>query len=101
MEDGLVHGGTIPSPNPEPIPLCRILGYPADELTTKSFQDTTHTDDLAASVVRVEQIRDGKFDRYDADKRYLPVRAAQVLRFKENDFRYIIWLQSATPAKNG
>ena len=51
--------------------MCRILGYPADELTTKSFQDTTHPDDLATSVARVEQIRNGKFDRYDADKRYL------------------------------
>jgi PAS domain S-box-containing protein len=51
--------------------MCRILGYRADELTTKSFQDTTHPDDLAASVARVEQIRHRKFDRYDADKRYL------------------------------
>ena len=44
---------------------------PADELTTKSFQDTTHPDDLAASVARVEQMRNVKVDRYDADKRYL------------------------------
>src|SRR5262249_43062836 len=51
--------------------MCRILGYPADELTTKSFQDITHPDDLATSVARVEQIRAGTFDRYDADKRYL------------------------------
>jgi PAS domain S-box-containing protein len=51
--------------------MCRILGYSADELTTKSFQDITHPDDLAASVARVDQMCDGKVDRYDADKRYL------------------------------
>jgi len=51
--------------------LCRILGYAPDELTAKSFQDVTYSDDLAASVARVDQMRDGKIDRYDADKRYL------------------------------
>jgi PAS domain S-box-containing protein len=51
--------------------MCRFLGYTADELTTKSFQDTTHPDDLAASVVRVDQMCGGKVNRYDADKRYL------------------------------
>jgi PAS domain S-box-containing protein len=50
---------------------CRIVGYSADELTTKSFQDITHQDDLAASVARLGLMRDGKIDRYDADKRYL------------------------------
>jgi PAS domain S-box-containing protein len=51
--------------------LCRILGYPPDELTAKSFQDVTYPDDIAASVARVDQVRDRKADRYDADKRYL------------------------------
>jgi PAS domain S-box-containing protein len=51
--------------------LCRILGYAPDELTAKSFQDVTYSDDIAASIARVDQMRDGKIDRYDADKRYL------------------------------
>jgi two-component system, NarL family, sensor histidine kinase UhpB len=46
--------------------MCRILGYPADELVTKTFQDITHLDDLVAEVAQVEQMRDG-----NADKRYL------------------------------
>jgi PAS domain S-box-containing protein len=49
----------------------RMLGYSGDELTTKSFFDTTHPDDLAASVARFELMRDGKINRYDADKRLL------------------------------
>ncbi len=50
---------------------CRMVGYSADELITKSFLHTTHPDDLAASAARFQLIRDGKVDRYDAEKRYL------------------------------
>jgi PAS domain S-box-containing protein len=51
--------------------LCRMLGYSADELLTKSLLDMTHPDDLAASIARLELLRDGKIDRYDVHKRYL------------------------------
>jgi PAS domain S-box-containing protein len=51
--------------------LCRIVGYPVDELVTKTFQDMTHPDDLVAEVAQVELMREGKIDSYDIDKRYL------------------------------
>jgi PAS domain S-box-containing protein len=51
--------------------LCRILGYPVDELLTKSFQDLTYPDDLAADLVQVELMREGKIDSYNLEKRYL------------------------------
>ncbi len=51
--------------------LCRILGYPLDELVTKSLQDITHPDDLAANLALVERMRAGMIDSYDMDKRYL------------------------------
>jgi PAS domain S-box-containing protein len=51
--------------------MCRILGYSADDLTTKSYREITHPDDLEASVVRFELLRDGKIDRYDAEWRLL------------------------------
>jgi PAS domain S-box-containing protein len=51
--------------------LCRILGYPADELLTKSFQDITYPDDLAADLVQVELMSGGKIDSYNIEKRYL------------------------------
>jgi PAS domain S-box-containing protein len=51
--------------------LCRILGYPVDELVTKSLQDLTHPDDLAADLAQIEQMRDGTIHSYDMDKRYL------------------------------
>src|SRR5467141_4715884 len=51
--------------------LCRILGYRVDELLTKSFQDVTYPDDLAADLAKVELIREGKIDSYDAEARDL------------------------------
>jgi PAS domain S-box-containing protein len=49
--------------------LCRILGYPADEALTKSLQDVTYPDDLAADLARMQLVREGKVDSYDAEKR--------------------------------
>ena len=37
--------------------LCCILGYPLDELLTKSLQDITHPDDLTADLSEVERMR--------------------------------------------
>jgi PAS domain S-box-containing protein len=51
--------------------LCRILGYPADELLTKSLQDVTYPDDLAADLARVQLVREGKIDSYEIEKRLL------------------------------
>jgi PAS domain S-box-containing protein len=51
--------------------MSRILGWPADELVTKSFQEITHPDDLAVELADLEQLRDGTIDSYSADKRYL------------------------------
>jgi PAS domain S-box-containing protein len=50
---------------------CRVLGYPADELLTKSLQDVTYADDLAADLARVQLIREGKIDSYEIEKRLL------------------------------
>jgi PAS domain S-box-containing protein len=49
--------------------LCRILGYPADELVTKTFHGVTYPDDLAADVGKFELIREGKIDSYEVEKR--------------------------------
>jgi PAS domain S-box-containing protein len=50
---------------------CRIFGYSADELTTKSCWDIIHPDDLAATVARLKEMHLGKIDRNAKDKRYL------------------------------
>ncbi len=48
-----------------------ILGYPLDELLTKSFQDVTHPDDLATDLVQIELMREGTILSYEVEKRYL------------------------------
>jgi PAS domain S-box-containing protein len=49
--------------------LCRILGYPADELLTKTFHEVTHPDDLAIDLMQFELLRQGKIDSYEVEKR--------------------------------
>jgi PAS domain S-box-containing protein len=49
--------------------LCSILGYPLDELITKSFRDVTYPDDLAADLAKFELLREGKIDSYEVEKR--------------------------------
>jgi PAS domain S-box-containing protein len=50
--------------------LCRILGYRADELVTKTLEDINHPDDLRACLTQVERMRDRKIDSFGMDKRY-------------------------------
>jgi PAS domain S-box-containing protein len=51
--------------------MSRILGWPADELLTKSFQEiSSHPDDRAAEHAHSEQLRDGKVDSYAIDRRF-------------------------------
>jgi PAS domain S-box-containing protein len=49
---------------------CRILGYRADELVTKSLEDINHPDDLRACLAQVERMRDREIDSFGMDKRY-------------------------------
>jgi PAS domain S-box-containing protein len=49
---------------------CRILGYRAEELVTKSLEDINHPDDLHACLAQVERMRDREIDRFGMDKRY-------------------------------
>jgi PAS domain S-box-containing protein len=51
--------------------LCRILGWPADELITKTVRDITHPDDLSRELAQLQWLKDGKADSYAMDKRDL------------------------------
>jgi PAS domain S-box-containing protein len=51
--------------------LCGILGYSVDEFITRSLQDITHQDDIAAQLAQFEQMRQGKIESYELEKRYL------------------------------
>jgi PAS domain S-box-containing protein len=51
--------------------LTRILGWRADEFVTKSVNDITHLDDLAVDLAHIEQMRRGRIDSDEMEKRYL------------------------------
>ncbi len=51
--------------------LCKIVGYSVEELLTKTFQDITHVDDLAADEFYVRQMLAGEISTYQMEKRYL------------------------------
>lgn len=51
--------------------LCDIVGYGSAELTSKTFQDITHADDLQADLALVQEMLDDKRDQYHIEKRYI------------------------------
>jgi PAS domain S-box-containing protein len=50
--------------------MSRIVGWPADELLTKSFQEIICPDDLTAEDAPLEQLREGKIDSHATDRRF-------------------------------
>jgi PAS domain S-box-containing protein len=51
--------------------LCDIVGYTEEELTSLSFQDITHPDDLQTDVEFMYQLVDGNINQFATEKRYL------------------------------
>jgi len=51
--------------------LCDIVGYPLDELLTRTFAQLTHPDDLAMSLEATEKMRLGELPNYSTEKRYV------------------------------
>jgi PAS domain S-box-containing protein len=58
--------------------LCRILGYPADELLALDFQQLTHPDDLDTDLQFLEQLVAGDIPSYRMRKRYLHAQGHHV-----------------------
>jgi PAS domain S-box-containing protein len=51
--------------------LCEILGYPRDELVTKTWAQLTHPDDLAADEKQFERVLRGEIEGYSMEKRFI------------------------------
>jgi PAS domain S-box-containing protein len=51
--------------------LCRIIGWPIDEILGKSLLDVSHPDDLMSELALAQQVRDGKIDNFDMEKCFL------------------------------
>ncbi|WP_075180873.1 diguanylate cyclase [Pantoea sp. 1.19] len=51
--------------------LCRLLGYPPEQLLRLDFQQVTHPDDLHADLRQFDALLQGDIDNYTLEKRYL------------------------------
>jgi diguanylate cyclase (GGDEF)-like protein/PAS domain S-box-containing protein len=51
--------------------LCEIVGYCRNELLESTFQEITHPDDLEADERLMQRFREGEYNTYSIDKRYL------------------------------
>lgn len=51
--------------------LCDITGFTAAELTSRSFQDITHRDDLHGDVEQATRLAAGEIASYSLEKRFL------------------------------
>jgi PAS domain S-box-containing protein len=51
--------------------LCDIMGYSEPEMLNMAFQDITHPGDVGTSVAAIEELRNGKLDKYSVEKRYV------------------------------
>ena len=51
--------------------LCRMFGYPSDELMAMTFQRITHPEDLEKDLNLLRETLDRKRDRYEMHKRYI------------------------------
>lgn len=50
---------------------CDLIGYTEEELLSRTFQDITHPDDLAADLDYMQQLLEGKIESYQMRKRYV------------------------------
>jgi len=50
---------------------CEIVGYDREELVSKTFLDITYKEDVANNVNLYENMRDGLFNEYTYEKRYV------------------------------
>lgn len=50
--------------------LCKILGYPAETILERKFQDFTHPDDIQANLARLAELLAGKRRSFSMEKRY-------------------------------
>ncbi len=55
-----------------------IIGYTAEELAGKTFQDITHPDDIAADLAQRQRVLSGAISNFSMEKRYIRKDGAPV-----------------------
>lgn len=50
---------------------CQMLGYTADELSAKTWQELTHPEDIGGDLAHLRRLATGEIESYQREKRYL------------------------------
>jgi PAS domain S-box-containing protein len=50
--------------------LCELVGYPAEELLQRTFQDITHPEDLRPSLENMRKLVEAELNSYQMEKRF-------------------------------
>lgn len=86
--------------------LCQLVGYTAQELTTRRFDAITHPDDVAEDVELTRKLYYGEIDHYHLHKRYIhknghavPVSLMKMIVRDANNrpLHYLTQVQPITP----
>jgi PAS domain S-box-containing protein len=90
--------------------LCRILGYPREELLRITWAEITHPADLPDEVAHFNRVMSGDIDGYSIDKRWIrkdgsiidSIMAAKCVRAADGSVEYFVGLvQDITERKKG
>ncbi len=57
---------------------CEIVGYQEDELLKMNFQQITHPEDLEKDIALMDQLKSGRIESYNMEKRYIQKNGAVV-----------------------
>jgi PAS domain S-box-containing protein len=89
--------------------VCELLGYSAEELAEKTFQDITHPEDLQGDLEKLEKLIRGEITFYKMEKRYFhkdghivwALLGVSLLRDQQNAPLYFIsQIEDITEMKN-
>ncbi|WP_170932510.1 PAS domain S-box protein [Belliella buryatensis] len=87
---------------------CKLLGYTPEELTSLTFQEITHPNDLNADLEYVNKLNRGNIESYQIEKRYfnkngetiwINLSGSKVLNPDGSFKHYIAQIQNITEKK--
>lgn len=88
--------------------LCEMLGYTREELTSMTWADLTHPDDLSANLAQFDRILSGELDEYSIENRFIRKdgtivhvrRSPRAVRKADGSLDYIVaWVDDITQRK--
>lgn len=82
--------------------LCAILGYTESELQERTFQEVTHSADVAHDVEMARRVREGEVEWYDMVKQYVGKNSVvlanlRVAAVRDEQGRFVAYISQIAP----